>query len=78
MVELYKEFLKQRRQKILMTESYELEIVEPNTKIKNNELEQRYNSSGIDIIINSKGQSASKSIRKFIMSGMHILLCPTL
>ena len=51
MVELYKEFLKQRRHKRLMTESYELEIVEPNTKIKNNELEQRYNSSGIDIIL---------------------------
>ena len=44
-----------------MTESYELEIVEPNKKIKNNEPEQRYNSSCINIIINSEGQSASKS-----------------
>ena len=61
MAELYKEILKLRRQKRLITESYELEIAELNKKIKNNEPEQRYNSLGISIIINFGGQSASKS-----------------
>ena len=59
--ELYKEILKIRRQKRLITESYELEIAELNKRIKNNEPKQRYNSSGINIIINSEGQSVSKS-----------------
>ena len=59
--ELYKEILKLRRQKRLITESYELEIAELNKKIKNNEPEQRYNNSGINIIINYEGKSASKS-----------------
>ena len=52
--ELHKEILKLRRQKRLITKSYELEIAELNKKIKNNELEQRYNSLGINIIINSE------------------------
>ena len=56
--ELHKEILKLRRQKRLMTESYELEIADLNKKIKNNEPEQRFNSSGINIIINSEGQSS--------------------
>ena len=56
--ELHKEILKLRRQKRLINESYELEIVELNKKIKNNEPEQRFNSSGINIIINSEGQSS--------------------
>ena len=51
MAELYKEILKLRRQKRLITENYELEIAELNKKIKYNEPEQRYNSSGIDIIL---------------------------
>ena len=59
--ELYKEILKLRRQKRLITESYELEIAELNKRIKNNEPKQRYNSSGINIIINSVGKSSSKS-----------------
>ena len=41
-----------------MTENYELEIAKLNKKIKNNETEQRFNTSGINIIINSEGQSS--------------------
>ena len=59
--ELYKEILKLRMQKRLITKSYELEIAELNKRIKNNEPKQRYNSSSINIIINYEGQSASKS-----------------
>ena len=59
--ELHKEILKLRRQKRLITENYELEIAELNKKLKKNEPDHRYNSSSISIIINSEGQSASKS-----------------
>jgi len=56
--ELHKEILKLKRQKRLMTENYELEIAELNRKIKSNETEQRFTTSGINIIINSEGQSS--------------------
>ena len=59
--ELHREILKLRRQKRLITENYELEIAELNKKLKKNEPDHRYNSSSISIIINSEGQSASKS-----------------
>ena len=41
-----------------MTENYELEIAELNKKVKNSETEQRFTTSGINIIINSEGQSS--------------------
>ena len=41
-----------------MTENYELEIAELNRKVKSNETEQRFTTSGINIIINSEGQSS--------------------
>ena len=65
--ELHKEILKLRRQKRLMTENYELEVVELNKKIKNNEPEQRFNTSSINnIIINSEGKSSkNKEIWKY-------------
>jgi len=56
--ELHTEILKLKRQKRLMTENYELEISELNRKIKSNETEQRFTTSGINIIINSEGQSS--------------------
>lgn len=56
--ELHKEILKLKRQKRLMTENYELEIAELNRKLKSNEMEQRFTTSGINIIINSEGQSS--------------------
>ena len=54
--ELHKEILKLKGQKILMTKNYELEIAELNKKIKNSEIEQRFNTSGINIIMNLEGQ----------------------
>ena len=59
--ELHREILKLRRQKRLITDNYELEIAELNKKLKKNEPDHRYNNSSISIIINSEGQSASKS-----------------
>jgi len=56
--ELHKEILKLKRQKRLMTENYELEIAELNRRLKSNETEQRFTTSGINIIINSEGQSS--------------------
>ena len=44
-----------------MTENYELEITDLNKKLKRNELDHKYNSSSISIIINSEGQSAVKT-----------------
>ena len=41
-----------------MTENYELEITELNRRLKSNETEQRFTTSGINIIINSEGQSS--------------------
>lgn len=59
--ELHKEIIKLRRQKRLMTENYELEIGDLNKKLKKNELDHKYNSSSISIIINLEGQSVVKS-----------------
>ena len=56
--ELHKEILKLKRQKRLLTENYELEISELNRRLKSNETEQRFTTSGINIIINSEGQSS--------------------
>jgi len=56
--ELHKEILKLKRQKRLLTENYELEISELNRRLKSNETEQRFTASGINIIINSEGQSS--------------------
>ena len=56
--ELHKEILKLRKHKRLITESYELEIVDLSKKIKNNESEHKLNSSGINIIINSERHSS--------------------
>ena len=61
--ELNKEILKLRRQKRLIIESYELEISDPNKKIKNTQPESKFNGSPINIIIHLEGQSASRSDR---------------
>ena len=50
--------MKLKRQKRLLTENYELEISELNRRLKSNETEQRFTTSGINIIINSEGQSS--------------------
>lgn len=59
--ELHKEIHKLKRQKRLLTENYELEIVEFNKKSKNTDSGYKLVGSGINIIIHFEGKSASKS-----------------
>lgn len=60
--ELHKQILKLRRQNRLMSDNYELKIADLNKKLKNNEPEQKFNASSINIVFNSEGQSSKSKV----------------
>ena len=60
--ELHKKILELRRQKRLLNDNYELEIADLNKKLKNNEPEQKFNASSINIMFGSEGQSSKNKV----------------
>jgi len=60
--ELHKQILKLKRQKRLMSDNYELEISDLNKKFKNTVSEHKINTSSINIVFNSEGQSSKSAL----------------
>jgi len=60
--ELHKQIVKLKRQKRLLSDNYELEISDLNKKFKNTVSEHKINTSSINIVLNSEGQSSKSEL----------------